>query len=221
MKKTILVFTLLLSANAFAAAVKNCSSGNCSVSELKAYADDFRSTRSHSNQSDEEYWAWQNEMWKRERIESEARRDENMKKYGETRKEPGQTYETCVSKTYEKATEIIGDNAKYYISLSSDGGVLDNCEMVFDVTTHGEACEYFSELSAIAKPHFTTAEYCRFLAEKLEVLKDYRDRNSGPAFTQSVQRERDARLKPIYKRHDVNVSKLFDAWEQKQKGEAK
>lgn len=216
MKKTILLLPLLFSVNAFA--VENPCLNGCTLQQINAYNKaNYKTTEQILREADE-LESDMDRRWLEEKRKAEARRDALPPPL---QKEPGQTYETCASRVYEKASEIIGDNAKNYIIVTVEGDDLYNCNVSFDVKTFGDGCEYFGELSGIAKPHFTTAEYCRFLAEEMEVLKDYRDRNSGPAFTQSVQLERDARLMPIYKRHDENVSKLLHNWEQQQKQKQK
>lgn len=212
MKKTILLLPLLFSVNAFA--VENPCLNGCTLQQINAYNKaNYKTTEQILREADE-LEADMDKQWLEEKRKAEARRDTLPPPL---QKEAGQTYETCASRVYEKASEIIGDNAKNYIIVTVEGDDLDNCNVTFDVKTFGEACEYLSELSAIAKPHFTTAEYCRFLAEEMEVLKDYRGIVATPAFTQSVQFERDARLMPIYKKHDENVSKLLGKWEKQQK----
>lgn len=216
MKKMMLLLPLLFSVNAFA--FENpCADGNCTMQQIEAVNRANYKTHEQLMQEADDWEAEHYKWWVEYHREAQARADA-LPKY---QYKPGQTYETCASRVYEKASEIIGDNAKNYISVTSKGDDLDNCDVTFDVKTFGDGCEYIGELSAIAKPHFTTAEYCRFLAEEMEVLKDYQDIVATPAFTQSVQLERNARLKPIYKRHDENVSKLLDNWEQQQKQKLK
>ncbi|UZS72944.1 hypothetical protein OQB66_00960 [Pseudomonas syringae] len=215
MKKTMLLLPLLFSVNAFA--LENPCANGCTLQQINAYNKANYKTTEQLIRAQEESEAEDYRIWVEEHREAQARADA----LPVIKKEAGQTYETCASRVYEKASEIIGDNAKNYIIVTVEGDDLDNCNVTIDVKTFGEACEYLSELSAIAKPHFTTAEYCRFLAEEMEVLKDYRDIVATPAFTQSVQLERDARLMPIYKKHDENVSKLLHNWEQQQKQKQK
>lgn len=135
--------------------------------------------------------------------EAEARRDELMRNYNAEH----DTSITCVDSVEAQATEILGDYSRKYIDIFPDSK--NRCW--FTVKKFGEfnrGCENLSRLSAIAIQTDDQAEICRYESEVYEVYVEYRDIMFTDAYTDEIQQEYQAKLKPIAAKHMQNMIKL-------------
>ena len=146
--------------------------------------------------------AQKHDQWQQE---AEARRDEFMRNY----KPNSSVTETCVSSVEAQATAILGEDSRKHISvLPNDDGT---CTFyVTEFEDWGRGCENLRGLSAVAKKTFDQDEICRFEAEKWKVYLDYRDIIYTSDYTDSLQQEHQARLKPIEHQHMQNMIKLIN-----------
>ena len=159
-----------------------------------------------SEQMIQEADAWEAEhykWWVEYHREAQARADA-LPKY---QYKPGGQKDNCVTRFYEKASSMIGDNAKNYISVREiEGG---KCE--FDIKLMAEEmCEYFDSFSSMATPHWAAAEWCRYRIEQLEVTTRYRVYFGTPDFTDEVKQRLGAELKPVEDKHEKIIQRLFE-----------
>lgn len=202
MKKMMLFFTLLLSANAFA--FENpCADGNCTINQIEAVNRANYKTHEQLMQEADQWEAEHYEWWVEYHREAQARADA-LTKY---QYKPGGQKDNCVTRFYEEASSIIGDNAKQYINVREiEGG---KCEFEIKDMAY-ELCEYFDSFSSLASPHWAAAEWCRYRLEGVAVTTEYRDIIYTPAFTDDVKQQLNARLKPIEDKHHKIYQNLYE-----------
>ncbi|MCE0930373.1 hypothetical protein [Pseudomonas monteilii] len=204
MKKMIMLLTLLSPAWAFA--FENPCASGCTMDQIEAFNKANYKTTEQIIREAEETERLMYEEWLKEHNEAQARADALPKaKY--VAKPP---YWTCVAGTYEKATAILGDDAREHISVSI-GETIDKC--VFTVKQFypdGKACDNLAALSGIAKftPGVYGEEECRFEKEKWEATKGFADVIYTPAWTTAMDKKYRAALKPVTEKHVDRVRKL-------------
>jgi len=183
MKKMMLLLPLLFSVNAFA--FENpCADGNCTIKQIEAYNRANYKTPDQHIREDEEFWSAQESKWAKEKREAEARRDEFLRNY--VYEEPKRIV-NCVSSVYEKATAILGDDARNHITVTPD--TIDQCSFVVkQFGDLGRGCDNLAALSGIAKMGFYQEETCKFEAEKWKVYLKYKDVLATPAMTPALSR---------------------------------
>lgn len=204
MKNTILLLTLLFSVNAFAF-VNPCADGDCTIKQIEAYNRANYKTHEQLVREMEEEEEAIYRKWVEEHREAQARADAAPKYQYKT---PG-TYTTCVQEVYEKATGILGDDAKKHIDVS----IIEKGKCGFSVKQFGDlgrGCDNLAALSGIAKMGFYQEEQCRYEAESWKVYSQYKDIIYTPAWTNALDREYEKKLEPIREKHFENVFKLQD-----------
>ena len=212
MKKMMLLLPLLFSVNAFAGNSipvfiwsGKCLGGNCTISEIEAENKE-NARRSVQYMLDmEEVEREMDRQFTREHQEAQARADA-APKYIHTPKGP---VITCVQEVYEKATEILGDDATNHIDVS----IISPGKCSFEVKEFGDfgrGCDNLAALSSIAKMGFYQEEQCRYEAESWKVYLQYKDVIYTPEWTNELNREYYKKLEPIKQKHRDNVAKLHD-----------
>ena len=208
MKKTILILTILLSANAFA--VTNLCGNGCTLQQIEMNNKANYKTHEQLIREADEQEAQEYRKWIQEHEEAQARADALPKSVYV----PLGQYRTCVQDVYEKAAGFLGDDAETQISVVRDGD--NTCSFTvkrFDDLSH--ACENLESLSAIAKMKSYQEETCRYEKEIFKLYKQYEDVIYTPAWTQSVKNEYSNKLKPIEQKHKENVDKWIEQEKQK------
>lgn len=202
MKKMMLLLPLLFSVNAFA--FENpCADGNCTIKQIEAYNRANYKTHEQLMKEADEWEAEHYRQWVEDHREAQARADA-LPKY---QYKPIPETDNCVTRFYEKASNIIGDNAKEYIDVEEiEGG---KCLFGFKLMAE-EMCEYFDSFSSMATPGWSEAEWCRYRSELREVHIQYRDVVGTPALTDAVKAERKAKLKPIEDKHHKIYQNLYE-----------
>ncbi|MFG9450947.1 hypothetical protein [Pseudomonas aeruginosa] len=204
MKKMILLLPLLLSAEAIA--FENLCEKGCTMEQIEAFNKaNYKTTEQILREADETE-RLMHEQFVREHREAQARADALPKaKY--VKKPP---FWTCVAGTYEKATAILGDDARNHISVAT-GETIDKC--VFTIKQFypdGKGCDNIAALSGIAKLASGAygEEECRFEKEKWEATKNFADLMYTPDWTPAVDKEYRAAIKPVTEKHADRVGKL-------------
>ncbi|WP_454864027.1 hypothetical protein [Pseudomonas hormoni] len=210
MKNTILLLTLLFSVNAFADHSTSkfvwsgkCLNSNCTRSEIEAENKaNYQKHLQHIQDLDAEQEEEDRE-WSRQHDEDQARADA-LPKY---QYKPIPETDNCVTRFYEKASSIIGDNAKEYIDVEEIKS--GKCIFGFKLMAE-EMCEYFDSFSSMATPDWSEAEWCRYRSELREVYIQYSGLVGTSAFTDAVQAERKAKLKPVEDKHHKIYQNLYE-----------
>lgn len=201
MKKMMLLLTILSPAWAFA--FENPCANGCTIDQIKAFNKaNYKSTEQIIREA-EETERLMYEEWLKEHNEAQARADA-LPKYKYVKKPD--TW-TCVAGTYEKATAILGDDARNHISVYG----FENCEFTIkQFYPDGRGCDNIAALSGIAKftPGVYGVEECRFEKEKWEATKGFADVMYTPAWTTAMDKKYRAALKPITEKHVDRVRKL-------------
>lgn len=197
-----LLLPLLFSVNAFA--FENpCNDGNCTIKQIEAVNRANYKTHEQLMQEADAWEAENNRKWIEEHRAAQAKADA-LPKY---QYKPGGQKDNCVTRFYEEASSIIGDNAKNYINVREIKG--GKCEFEINDMAY-DLCEYFDSFSSLATPHWAAAEWCRYRLEEVAVTTEYRDIIYTPAFTDDVKQQLNARLKPIQDKHDKIIQRLFE-----------
>lgn len=201
MKKMIMLLPLLLSAEAFA--FENFCEKGCTMEQIEAFNKaNYKTTEQRLREADETE-RLMHEKWLKEHNEAQARADALPKaKYVAKPR-----YKTCVAGTYEKATAILGDDARNHISVFG----FENCDFVIkQFYPDGLGCDNLAALSGIAKftPGVFGEEECRFEKEKWEATKGFADVMYTPAWTTAMDKKYRAALKPVTEKHVDRVRKL-------------
>lgn len=212
MKKMIILLPLLFPAGAFA--FENPCEKGCTMEQIEAFNKaNYKTTEQRLREADETE-RLMHEKWLKEHNEAQARADALPKaKYVAKPR-----YKTCVAGAYEKASAILGDDAREHISVST-GETIDKC--VFTVKQFypdGKACDNLVALSGIAKftPGVYGEEECRFEKEKWEATKGFADVMYTPAWTTAMDKKYRAALKPVIEKHADRVRKLQEQEKAKQ-----
>lgn len=208
MKKTMLLLPLLFSVNAFA--LENPCANGCTLQQIEAYNKANYKTYEQLIRAQEESEEEDYRKWIQEHREAQARADALQV----IKKEPGQQLDNCVYRFYDKASEIVGYSVKQYVNV----GELEPGKCTFDINPMAdEMCDYFDSFSGLATPHWQVAEWCRYGAEKRAITQQYHGVFGTPAFTDSVKKELNAKLKPVEIKHSENIERLLEIEEKKVK----
>lgn len=212
MIKPILILTLLLSANAFAEPNKSrfiwsdkCLDGRCTSSEIEGVnRENYQNHLIHiqnleaEEAEDEREWVLDHQR-RQAKADALSRNRVNVI-------EPMKI--NCVGSTYDKASTILGDDARKHIEVTPL--TLNECAFsVKDYSDEGRGCNNLASLAGIAEQGFYQEEQCRFAKESWKVYEQYKDVIYTPEWTSDLSREYQEKLKPINKRHEENVSKLI------------
>lgn len=113
---------------------------------------------------------------------------------------------SCYKDFYDKASGVIGDNAKNYVWMQKKGDV--DCHH-FSVRTE-EACQYLSDLEGLGRSSPRNAITCNHYKEISKVVSEYADVIYTPDFTPALEKEYWAKVNYIDNKFSKAMGEVED-----------